>query len=318
MKSASLWKTLLKIVISGVIVALLLHNLSVQTVADAMKAISPLQMGVMVVVYLAIQFICSFKWLLLARAMGLQGAVLPFFRYYLLGMFFGLFLPTGIGGDVGRAVLLARDTGSRWMQAFLSILSERICGLSALLTLTWIGFSWVHPPEWSVFSVTVLTGMLLLTYGFTLCFRWIEHHAWGKTFIKRFVLKQHALDEDAGDVWPGSKMILVGIGLSLLTHAMLIGLQSLILAQLGAPQPYLLVATVAGLATVASMLPVSLSGIGVREGSAVVLLVHWGHVPTDIATVFTLIWLSMMVLATVPGGLLLLKNQVLGPVAKKI
>ena len=48
--------------------------------------------------------------------------------FYFIGMFFNLFLPTIVGGDAVKAVLLARETGAP-ARATMSVFMERNLGL---------------------------------------------------------------------------------------------------------------------------------------------------------------------------------------------
>ena len=66
-----------------------------------------------VLIYAAGQALSTWKWRLLLAPVGL-GAVRTtrLLAFYFIGMFFNLFLPTVIGGDAVKAVLLARETGS--------------------------------------------------------------------------------------------------------------------------------------------------------------------------------------------------------------
>ena len=53
--------------------------------------------------------------------------------FYFTGMFFNLFLPTIVGGDAVKAVLLARETGAP-ARSTMSVFMERNVGLCALLS----------------------------------------------------------------------------------------------------------------------------------------------------------------------------------------
>ena len=70
-----------------------------------------------------------------ARA-GRPGAVryTRLLAFYFTGMFFNLFLPTIVGGDAVKAVLLARETGAP-ARATMSVFMERNLGLFALLSI---------------------------------------------------------------------------------------------------------------------------------------------------------------------------------------
>lgn len=69
-------------------------------------------------------------------------------KLYLLGMFYNLFLPGGIGGDAYKIIILNRNSAAKLKHIFQATLLDRVTGLTALLVITII-LSWglsVPPP----------------------------------------------------------------------------------------------------------------------------------------------------------------------------
>src|SRR5947208_3175338 len=115
--------------------------------------------------YLGIQIASGLRWQLLAKPLGYQGSVWQFTRFYFIGMFFNLFLPTSVGGDVVRAWYLGDGSEA---SAFLSVLVDRLSGFVVLLALACIAVALcpIHLPGWIVMSVwcsagTGMAGMVL-------------------------------------------------------------------------------------------------------------------------------------------------------------
>src|SRR6516225_8280959 len=81
--------------------------------------------------YALTQVASACRWQLLARPLGFRLPLLRAIGLYFVGMFFNLFLPTSVGGDVMRAWYLARSqdgaaaTGGR-LAAALSVLADRL------------------------------------------------------------------------------------------------------------------------------------------------------------------------------------------------
>ena len=61
------------------------------------------------VVYFFSQFLSTLRWEVLARPLGFKKPFMVFLNFYLIGMFFNLFAPGTVGGDVSRIYYLARD-----------------------------------------------------------------------------------------------------------------------------------------------------------------------------------------------------------------
>jgi len=315
MSQSTLWKTLLKILISGGIMAVLLHNLESKQLWETLHRISWQEIALAFLIYLFCQFICALRWQQVAHSMKLGGGLLMFYQYYLIGMFFGLFLPTAIGGDVGRAMLLAREKSASWLQAFLSVIAERFCGLIGLLSYLVLCFGILHPPEWSIYGYGLLLTLTGASVIFTFGFRWIEHHPWGSRLIQKFILggRNEDLESAEAHIWPSLKAIVAGISIGLVFHALCILLQLLLLKFLGVEVSFLTMGAIYALGGLASMFPLSLSGIGLREGTITFLLVHWGHLSQEVSLTFSLLWLAVLLIATIPGGILLLKQQIFNP-----
>jgi glycosyltransferase 2 family protein len=315
MSQNTFWKTLLKLLISGGIITVLLVNLESKQLWQTLHSISIQKVFLALLIYLFCQFICAMRWQQVAHSMKLGGGLLMFYQYYLMGMFFGLFLPTAIGGDLGRATLLAKEKAASWLQAFLSVIAERFCGLIGLLLYLILCFGVLHPPEWSIYGYGVLLALTAVAIVFTFGFRWIEHHAWGNRLIQKFILRRKNEEDKPSEaqIWPSHKAVFIGISIALVFHGLSILLQLFLLSLLGANLSFLTMGTIYALSGLASMIPVSLNGIGLREGAITVLLVHWGHLSKEISVTFSLLWLAILLLTTIPGGILLLKQQIFNP-----
>jgi uncharacterized protein (TIRG00374 family) len=77
----------------------------------------------------------SWRWYLLLDHIRVK---LPFptvLRLALIGLFFNLFVPGGVGGDLIKMVYLKRESGQRYPQALLTVLLDRLMGLAGLLAL---------------------------------------------------------------------------------------------------------------------------------------------------------------------------------------
>ncbi len=87
------------------------------------------------VLFLISLVVLSLRWQILVRGYGIKIPTSSLFKYYLIGLFFNNFLPTGIGGDVLRIYNLVKDTGDRTI-SFASVITERLLGITSTLILT--------------------------------------------------------------------------------------------------------------------------------------------------------------------------------------
>src|SRR5262249_49915989 len=78
-------------------------------------------------------------------------------RYYFIGMFWNLVLPTSVGGDVVRGWCLAGKTGRRGA-AYLSVFADRLNGLCMLVALACLATCVAPVPPRVAWCVGVVGG----------------------------------------------------------------------------------------------------------------------------------------------------------------
>src|SRR5262249_41831335 len=113
--------------------------------------------------YALTQVVSALRWQLLAQPLGFQRSLGQFVRYYFIGMYFNLLLPTSVGGDVVRAWYLDGRSGRR-LPAFLSVFVDRFSGLRVLLALAGVAAALcpIPLPAWIGLSVWTTAGCALL------------------------------------------------------------------------------------------------------------------------------------------------------------
>jgi len=123
----------LRLLVSGLLLGWLAWRTDWSQVGDAFANLRPDYWLAALGLYLATQLASSLRWQLLARPLGFELPVWRYAGFYFVGMFFNLFLPTSVGGDVLRAWYLDGGSGRR-LKAFLSVFVDRLSGLLVLLT----------------------------------------------------------------------------------------------------------------------------------------------------------------------------------------
>ena len=79
-------------------------------------------------------FLMSLRWRILLKGYKLDVSLSRLYGFYLIGLFFNNFLPTGIGGDVVRIYKVVNETDDRTV-GFASVIIERIMGIAATLLM---------------------------------------------------------------------------------------------------------------------------------------------------------------------------------------
>lgn len=296
---------LLKTLVSLGFLSFLLSRIDMTQLLRVLFSVHLPYLVVALAAYFLGQIICSLRWALLARPLGFKNPFKDFAIFYFIGMFFNLFAPSTIGGDVGRVFYLARDVTKReqqeWMgptmSALVSVLADRFIGL---VVLVWIGavalvlFS-NYPLPLFVRSVTLAlaAGSLLLWIFLPVLSRLVQR--WdlpkGKNLLR-------GLATCAGN----HQIIAQTVGLSLTVHFIQSWMQVLLGQALDVEIPWSYSFILYPLVGVFSALPISLNGIGLREGGYLFLL-RQIDVSSEKAIAFGILWFFIVALDSLIGGL---------------
>lgn len=77
-------------------------------------------------------FIASERWRLLLNSQGVPADPITCFKLTLVGLFFGFFLPGGVGGDVIKGYYVVQNLEGKKTQAIGSVLFDRLIGLFSM------------------------------------------------------------------------------------------------------------------------------------------------------------------------------------------
>src|SRR5256712_6356578 len=129
---------LLRVAVSIGIVTYILVDVDTEDLVRTLASVRPVPLAGALALFLAGQVLSAYKWSLLGRSVGYARPVGEYTRFYFIGMFFNLFGPSTIGGDVVRALYLAE--GHRRTLAAGSVVFDRASGLVSLVMLAAIAF----------------------------------------------------------------------------------------------------------------------------------------------------------------------------------
>jgi uncharacterized membrane protein YbhN (UPF0104 family) len=292
---------LLRLVVGlGLLVAILFRvDFSQADVHWGLGTILTLVAGV--VVQLVAQALSAERWRLI---MGASGRGVPRFGYlyrlYLIGNFFSIFLPTSIGGDAVRVVAVAPSAGGK-VRGAMSILLDRLFGVAALglylllglllggAELTALGEAHLR---WPVVAAG-LAGLVVLGVAGLLIVR-LRLHRSRIAWSGGWELAQSLLGQ------PGR---LLGVSAtSLLVQGTYIVAWLVLGVGLGLRIPLPVYLVCVPIVSLGAMMPITFSGLGIREGAWILLLASLG-IPRSTVLVFSLMYFVAFVVVGAIGGL---------------
>lgn len=129
---------IVKAVVSGGLLMVLLSWFDLHLLLDLFTHIALPWLVLGMVLHQTQYLLSAKKWQVILRADGHDVPLTTLWKVYLISGFFGLFLPSGIGGDVHRVWALRRH-GIMTSKSAASVLFDRVTGLFMLLSIGVIG-----------------------------------------------------------------------------------------------------------------------------------------------------------------------------------
>jgi uncharacterized membrane protein YbhN (UPF0104 family) len=293
------WRLVLKLLVSVGLLVLLFTRLGTDAAWHVLHTAS-WWLPVAAITLITLQTALSAaKWYLLLRNEGRFIGFVSLFKTYLIANFLNLFMPGVIGGDAYRALQTGRQAGG-FAQALPSIVLDRVTGTLALFTVGSLGLTALVAPKylWLVAAAEVLA--LVLGYALVrgplrrLCER-ARPDAWfGLPRLTRGVVA--ALDPTAALLW------VIVIALVFQFNTVLINW--LYSALIGIDVPFSKLLLIVPIVYLAEAVPISIGGLGVREGTFAVMFAQLG-LPAEQGLMLGLTVSMMRYVAGTVGGAML-------------
>jgi len=299
----------LKVLLSVALMAFLFARIPFSSVASALTHASRPWLVAAFLVLVASNVLGSWQWDQLLAAVGIQ---IPFWKvcaYYHVGLFFNNFLPANIGGDLVRIADATRyDTTPA--TAFSTVLMDRMVGTVALAGLALV----TTLPAIDRFHLTLAYLALVGFFVFSVIMIWAVFHPGLLPALERVLariglgsLKPHLDDLAArlADFRDQRGLMLRLVAVALIVQVSRIAVHVLVARSLGLHIALAYFFLFVPLLAVIVSLPISLNGIGLREGAGVVL---FGLIGVGRTQAFALQFTTYLVAVAVSllGGLIFL------------
>lgn len=307
---------LFKIVISVGLITFLVWKISPGKLIPYISNMNLTYLLIALAVFFASSLLGSLQWSLLLNAGGVRLMFLKAFRLYFVGLFFNNFLPTNVGGDAMKIFDVTRS-GNDPHQVFAITLLDRVIGISMLCILALIAALLLMPtgivynlPLYMLVFIGCITPVMLLALNRRISravrsmfgrinlwnlgkrFEAIFDHLGSFRTFRRLMLKLSLLALSvqflrvATHVFVGRALGIELDGVTFLCFYVFIPLLGLIM-----------------------VLPISLNGLGVREGTGILLFTTVGF-SNEQALLLEFITYVVMVVVSLVGGIFFLERHV--------
>ncbi len=276
-----------------------------------MRHLDALDLAILCVVTIAQVSVGVVRWQRVLHRLGERVGFLALYGDLLVGLTYNMFLPTTVGGDVVRA-LRARKRLAVPHRAWSSSVYERIAGLLALAAsgaiaaAVGLGEQAHVPPALRWTAIGVAIAFLLAFFGASWPFRLllgVLERSLGKGGAAANDVRGIVADLEGPLTSAGAR--LETLGWSLLYQALGVVFVIAGARGLGAPGHELAILVGVPIVHVFSMVPITIGGLGLREGLFVAILGRLGVAP-DVALGLAAQWLASSVGFAIAGALVVL------------
>lgn len=310
---SDLIRTLLKIIVTLVLLAVLLARVDMSAVGENVSAIGFRTAAACVLTIVALSFLVALRWHLILVAMQSGLHLSECWRLVMIGLFFNQTLPSGIGGDAVRVWLMVRR-GERLRTSLLSVATDRIFALAAVLACLIVALCLVNNRTVLLLILSLSTagvGCFLALFSFNATLEWMVRRwpqlAGARAKAPTSLLRGLGLARDLSrTVWGVSSNWSAGPPVLLLSiiNQIVLGLVIYLIARaLGSTIGLVDTLILFPPAMLLSMMPISFGGWGVREAAIVWLFGSVG-VPPETALGISILFGLITTAAGLPGGLL--------------
>ena len=299
--------TILRIVLSFGLIGLLLTRLSLNDLILTLRSIGIFPFFLALSLLLVRVIVSSYRWKVMIAVKDIHISLRALISYYFVGIFFNLLLPTTLGGDVARGYKLSIYSKKK-IDSATSVLMERFIGLSTLLIISLASllynFKYIKDTKvtFIVFGVSAAYFLFFGVLFSEVTVRKIESIT--KTFafwnlgdkISRFYNSLHTFIDD-------KPVLAKTFGLSVIYQVVGIFAVFLLSQSIGLDISLVYFLTIMPIIFVITMIPVSIGGLGIREGSFVFFLTREG-VSTVNALSLSLLFYAQIIIIGIIGAII--------------
>lgn len=299
-------KQIIKLLVTIALVAVAIYILDIHAIVKIIKKGSAESFVIAVILNILVFFVLGLRWYILASPV-IRLPVSTHMAVYFRGTFLNTFTPANLGGDAYRLTVLRKNAVSSGELVKL-LLRERVIGLygfviafviSYIIALLTIDFHVPLTGNPYTYGVIVALGMFSLPLfarrlgvGFTSTIR---------EFIGRNRLPKLESWVESLTGFLSLKGTLPLMFLTFCGIALWVVSIKIIAEGFGLSIPLMHLATVATLVEIIRLVPITIQGIGLREGAFSYLLAFLGHNPEQCYAIGTIAYLALSVAIVLSG-----------------
>ncbi len=303
-----IWPRLLRSLIGLGILVLLFYLIPFGSVIEVLSKAEPIPVLGGVALMCVMQLAIADRLRRLCDAHGHNWSTWQILQINLATRFYGLFLPGG--NFTGIAIRFYKLSGDRkqYLGTAVALFYDRVAATVTLCAVGAVFWLLERPGDSWLSLAAMLAAMGVMILGLTVLFArspgpWVAG-------LRRLVskvggVKLHTIRQtvrESRDL-PRSQVVLV-YGLSTVVHLMGVGVWYLLCQAVGIEVSLVTIGWVRSVVVLATMIPISVAGLGLREGAAVLLLTGYGASQPSALAFSVLVLFVTVLLVGAAGGLI--------------
>jgi uncharacterized protein (TIRG00374 family) len=272
----------LKIAVSGALILWLVRKTDVPAILQSLKASDPVFVLLVFgsILMMNLGQVVRWRFLIAGHAAGVR--ISDLLKYHMVGIFFQCFLPSSMSVELIKAYQLSRITDPK--RAYASVVFGKVMGVT-LLMFFFIGILALKPDVLRekgvalrvVWGITVFFAVLAVVFS-----KKVSRALFGRfhaLFERPLFRKVKAFREALYDYRYGPGMLVLSGLASIAIFAGSILATYFSFLAVGFRIPLLVCMVYVPIVYVLLMMPVSINGIGLREGLTLLFMAPWGLTP---------------------------------------
>lgn len=320
-KINDIWKnrilTVLKITVTILFFFIIFYKVNFFSILEKLKNISwyYFLIAILLIILMQVQQVLRWQVLLKVKIPTLP-SFMKLFKYHLFGLFFQLFLPSTISGDLLRAWRLARTLPNK-TDSYSSALFSRLVGLLIFFILGLLLFI-VFPSTFMILPaiqrMSVIAVYLLLFIALYLIFSpSVTRYLAGIFNIKLWQKGLHKIADfqtSINEYRRSPRVIMITFFITLGIYFCMIINTWIVFLAFGRHLPFYAIFAYTPIIYIIQLLPISLNGSGIREISMYFFFKTYGITIDDIA-LYAIIGYGSVIAVNMVGGLTMIYDSIM-------
>jgi uncharacterized membrane protein YbhN (UPF0104 family) len=286
------WRWAITIIAIGLFVYLIFK--SKDDFIRTMQTASPVYaLGGLALLFISRQFVAA-RWYALLQTSDKPVSYSDALRLTYAGLFATNFLPTSIGGDLVRFIGMVQS-GVDSALVLASLIMDRIVGMAGMSIMVPGGIYLLSHPVQST-ALALASPFALSASGFMLSLNQLWEKLLG--FLRQLI-------KDLLFWFRHPKNLFMAFFYTLIHETLLFGMLWLFLRSVGENVPLWVVASIYSLSYLATLIPLSIGGLGIQEMSITYLYSNFGGVSMQAALAVAVLSRMSFVINSLPGAFFL-------------